>query len=386
MQRLGRAEAHRLQVVRLQQVEHLEHRDPLPVRRQLPDIIAAIVRRDRLDPLAPVRGQVVGIEQAADPPGIGRDLLGDRPAIEGLAPPRGQQPQRARQAGIAEDLPLRRRLAARQEAGRRGRHLGQLAGGGLPVRRDDLADRETFLGIRDRRRQQLGQRLRAEPLAQHFPALDAAGHRPAQRTFGRDRLEAAGPQPLDRRRPRGAAAGVKAVELPRSGVPDEGEQIAPQPARHRLDDAQDGIGRQGRVDGVAAGAQHGQGGLGRQGLAGAGHPLPGQDGRARLVRRAGRPVVGRDAPGRQPAAQEHARQGDEREKDRQAEGHRCDLTGPTHAGPAGFSARRRPRRPLRPPRCASIHRRRAPRPPGRTAAGAGRPSRPGCTPRRTTRR
>ena len=51
VQMLPAPEAKFSQIVRLEKVEHLENRDPLPVRGKLPDIIAPVVGRDRVDPV-----------------------------------------------------------------------------------------------------------------------------------------------------------------------------------------------------------------------------------------------------------------------------------------------------------------------------------------------
>ena len=60
---LGALEAHLLEVVRLEDVQHLQGRDALGVGRQLPHVVAAIVGRHRLDPIAAMLGKV---EQEAE--------------------------------------------------------------------------------------------------------------------------------------------------------------------------------------------------------------------------------------------------------------------------------------------------------------------------------
>ena len=193
--------------------------------------------------------------------------------------------------GLRKTVAGRRRVSAGKEAGGRGRDRAQARLGVLPVAGDDLADGKAVLGVGDRRREQLGPRPGAEPLAKLVPAVDAAGHRPAQRPVDGDRRQPLGLEQLDRRGRRRAAAGVEAVELLGLGVPDDGEQVAADAARHRLDHAEHGVGRDGGIDGVAALLQHADRGRGRQRLAGRGHALPGHHGRARLVQRPGRPVV-----------------------------------------------------------------------------------------------
>jgi hypothetical protein len=66
VERRGRLRAHALQVVGLQQVEHLEDGDPLAVGGQLPDVVAAVVGGDGLDPGAGMLPEVPLREEPAD--------------------------------------------------------------------------------------------------------------------------------------------------------------------------------------------------------------------------------------------------------------------------------------------------------------------------------
>ena len=71
------------------------------------------------------------------------------------------------------------------------------------------------------------------------------------------------------------AAGVEAVELLRLRVPDDGEQVAADAARHRLHEAHRGVGGDGRVDGVAAVLQHVEPDLRGERVAGGDHAVVG---------------------------------------------------------------------------------------------------------------
>ena len=62
VQIVGAAETHGLEVVGLEDVEHLQRGDALRVRRQLPHVVAAVVSGHGLDPLGAVRGQIGGGE------------------------------------------------------------------------------------------------------------------------------------------------------------------------------------------------------------------------------------------------------------------------------------------------------------------------------------
>ncbi len=102
----------------------------------------------------------------------------------------GDQSERAGESGVAEDVAGPRRVAAGQEARGGSRNLAQHGSRALPVVGDDLADGEPLLGVLDRRLEQLREVLRPEPLPQGRPAIDAARHRPAQRSMNRDRRPA----------------------------------------------------------------------------------------------------------------------------------------------------------------------------------------------------
>ena len=120
--------------------------------------------------------------------------------------------------------------------------------------------------------------------------------------MSRNRRQPLGLEEVDRGGGRSAAAGIQAVELLGLGVPDDREQVATDPTRHRLDDPEHGVGRDRGIDGVAPLLQHADGGRGRQRLAGGGHAVAGDHGRARLVR-ADRPVDRRRPRGGRPPGQ-----------------------------------------------------------------------------------
>ena len=197
--------------------------------------------------------------------------------------------------------PTAGRVAAGKEAGGRGGDRLEARLGLTPVGGDDLADREAVLGVVDRRRQQLGPGLGAEPLAELVPAVDAARDRPAQAA----RASGICVRPFALKSSIVAAAGERPLafrpyELLGLRIPDDGEQVAADPARHRLDHAEHRVGGDRGIDGVAPLLQDADRRRGRQRLAGRGHALPGHHGRPRLVQRPGRPVVSRGKPLRRP--------------------------------------------------------------------------------------
>jgi len=50
VQIVGTERPHALEVVCLQKIQHLQRGNPLPIRREFPDVVAAIVRRNGLNP------------------------------------------------------------------------------------------------------------------------------------------------------------------------------------------------------------------------------------------------------------------------------------------------------------------------------------------------
>ena len=80
--------------------------EPLRVRRQLVDVVAAIVGRDRLDPVGIVLGEVALVEQAVALLHVGGDRLGDRSLVERIASALGDLlERRARGSGFAKISP-----------------------------------------------------------------------------------------------------------------------------------------------------------------------------------------------------------------------------------------------------------------------------------------
>ena len=112
-------------VKRRQDVERHERRDALRVRRDRGDLDAVVGRGDRLDPVAAVRGDVVGGHHAAcrlDGPG---DLLADRPAVVGVPPAVGEGAKRRRKQWLAEGRRPGRPRTRRRRAPRRRTSAGR---------------------------------------------------------------------------------------------------------------------------------------------------------------------------------------------------------------------------------------------------------------------
>ncbi len=108
---------------------------------------------------------------------------------------------------------------------------------------------------------------------QRLPAADAAGHAPGEGTVDGDFLQAQVEGLLEAPVIGRAAAGVEAEELLVFLAPENGEEVAAGPAAHRLDKAEHGIGRNDRVDRIAAGLENVDARHARQRHGGADHAV-----------------------------------------------------------------------------------------------------------------
>src|SRR6476619_699121 len=77
-----RVEAHRLEIVRIENAQHLERGDSLIVRRQLPHAIALERRRDGRNPRRLILLQIVDSEKATELLNARDELLAERAAVE----------------------------------------------------------------------------------------------------------------------------------------------------------------------------------------------------------------------------------------------------------------------------------------------------------------
>ena len=111
VQRVRRIAPHRAQIESFENVQHLQRGDALAVRRQFEDIVAAIVRRDRIDPCRCMLLEIDFAQKTAILLHELVDLVRDLAFIKSVAPFLADQSQRFRQRRIFEDVALRRRPA-----------------------------------------------------------------------------------------------------------------------------------------------------------------------------------------------------------------------------------------------------------------------------------
>ena len=118
VQMLGAIVPERSQVMLLENVQHLKGGDSLTVRRQFPDVVAAIIGADRLDPVAFMLGKVLEREIAPVLLAEGHDFPRNLSFIERPWPLLGDDSQRSREARVFHHFTHSRcSLAVNQERG-----------------------------------------------------------------------------------------------------------------------------------------------------------------------------------------------------------------------------------------------------------------------------
>ena len=278
---LGGVGVERGDVEVLEDAERDQRGDPLAVRRDLVQAVAAIVHADGVDPVDRVAGEVGRAHRAAVRRRVGDQLRGGLALVEVAAPGRRDAPQRAGCALQHEALAVLGCAAARQEVLGEARLVLEDLDVCVPLALDDRRHRIAVFGVLDRRLQALLEGQAAELLVQRGPAGDAAGHR--HRVPAAQRIDAAMPalEVVDVPGRGRRARRIQAMQL--LSVPDDREGIRPQAVRAGFGQ-RDRRGRSNdRVDRIAAGGQHSQPGL-------CGERLRGRDDVAGEDRRADRRV------------------------------------------------------------------------------------------------
>ena len=174
---LGAGRIERGEIEPLEDVQHHQRGEPLPVRRHLDHVESAVVGADRLGGLAAMARQIVRREKAA-PRRHGRhDVVGDRALVEGARAVPGDRRQGRGERGKPDHVAGRRRAAAEQEVARRPRVMREARRRLRPVTRDARRDRKTLLGVADGGRQRAIEPEAAVRLEDRGPRLDRARHR-----------------------------------------------------------------------------------------------------------------------------------------------------------------------------------------------------------------
>ena len=236
----------------LHDVEHLERRDALAVRRQLVDRPTVIRRRNRVDPLAVEAGHIRGGHRAAVTRERRENLLGDLALVECVASLGRDLFVCPRQVGVLEDLADRGYVAVDQ-VGLRGRGVGlQRLFAVFPKHANHFPDCEALLGVRDGGREDVGEFHPAEFREELVPAVHRSRDRHRVDAVLRHRGDSLRSQVV-RCQAGGRPAGrVESVEFPGLGFVHDREEVAAHAVVHRRDEAHHRVGRDRRIDRVAA--------------------------------------------------------------------------------------------------------------------------------------
>ena len=173
---VGGVVAQRPEVVRLEDVEHLQGDEALGVRRQLAHLHVAVRGAERLHPVGTMTPEIGGVEHAAARGEMRHERLRQRPAIERVNAAAGDGLQRSREPRVPEDLPGSRRPAAGKERACRVGVAREHVLTVLPLAGDDLGHREPVLRVADRGRQRLRKRHASVMPKQFRPAAHDAGY------------------------------------------------------------------------------------------------------------------------------------------------------------------------------------------------------------------
>ena len=219
--------------------------------------------------------EILEAEQAADVPGTGHDGLGDFSFVERVATALGQDAVGTGQVRVPEHRAGSGCFPSGQvDADGLGPRFQQRRGS-RPVPRNDVRNGEPLLRVIDGRFQYLPQGHPSEAVEEAGPAVDATRDGPVQRTGIGDVFVSAAGVIVDRRPVGCPAARVEPGHPAAFGLPDDGEQVAADTAGHGFHHAEYRVDGDGGVNGVAAGLEDLDAGLGGQRLA-RGHHAPGR--------------------------------------------------------------------------------------------------------------
>ena len=258
---------------------HQRHQ-PLPARRDFPDIHAAIIDVDGLDPLRAVMLKIRGAQIAARCPRMPIQAICQIAAIQTLATREGQFLEGSRLRRVTENLSGPGRATVNQERVEPGLQpfiaMGtELIQRDLPLMGNHRRQRKTVSGQTDRRLQQIGERQHTKTLRQLGPGRWATGHRLGRPAIQRHLLMAGRLHRFDAQTGRGMAVGIEAMQL--VFEPDQRKRIAAQATTRRLDHGQRRRRGDGRVNRVTALLQHLDTGLRGQRLGRRNHATTGED-------------------------------------------------------------------------------------------------------------
>ena len=231
----------------------------------------------------PVRRKVSGGHRPARGLRVTLDRSGDLALVERRYAMPGEQPECSRGAGQCEVFADVRGATPGHKVVRETGTVLQQRNGPLPFLLDDGRNRKAAFGVLDGRREHIRKRQVAQAVMQESPARDGARHGdgvPATNGPILCRiLTVLAAKVIESPRRRGGAARIQSEQLPRGGIPHDGEVIRTEAVAAWLRHCDDRCGGDRRIDRVAAALHYAQPGLGRERLAGC-HDVAREDGRA----------------------------------------------------------------------------------------------------------
>ncbi len=247
----GRIELPEIEV--LQNVEHHQRGDALPVGRDLGEVEAAITRGNRRDDFTAMAGEVFGRQKRAARADRRRHLFADGAFVEAFRSLGADGLQRRGQRRKADDVAFLWRLAVEEIMPGGAAIAGELADLALPVPGDARRHRETVPGVENRLLQHAVEAEAAVVLEDVLPRCNRARHR-----NGMDRVADLAHTPAAQRLGgcggTGPAAAVVAPDR-LARLRDEREAIAADARHVRLDHAQHRDRGHGGIRRGAASAQ-----------------------------------------------------------------------------------------------------------------------------------
>ena len=217
-------------------------------------VVAAVLDRDRIDPVATVRGEVLERHGAVVGAACERNALRDGTAVEALALGRGDVLERFGLLRAIEALARVRRAILGQEGPAEFREA--LEGGRLarPAERGDRRDHVALARVTDRGLEERLERQLAVALGERDPGGNAARH--GDRVPSDHRHRALAREALGRPALRRASRAVEADEA--LAVPENGEGVRAYAVRRRFNDGERDRGGQAGIHRIPAAREHRQ--------------------------------------------------------------------------------------------------------------------------------
>ncbi len=274
----GGLEAHAAEVEVFGDVEELEGGEALGVGGHGVDVDAAVVGDDGVEPLGVLGAEVVDGDPSADALEVGFDGFGDGAVVVGVAAAFGDEAIGAGEVGVAADVAFDRGFAVGCEGVEgvgglfdAGAGFGEVGEAEFDVVADDLRRGGAGLAVVDGGFEELGPLEFAVALVEGPPGVERSGDGDGDGSVGgKGAVFCAGAGDVESEGFGGAAGAGEGDDLFELGVPDHGVAVAADAAGGGFDEAEDGVGGDGGVDGGAAFLEDFDGGECGEGVRGSG--------------------------------------------------------------------------------------------------------------------